>query len=90
MEIFSLLSLSIWPRQAQCCQCQEYKYFPKYYFKYLFNTHQNSNPEIQLLSHTHPTFKPAEPDEPNAVNFKILKGLSSQANVNSVLGLLRQ
>ena len=45
---------------------------------------------IQLLSLTYPTFKSAEADEPNAVNFKILKGVSPQANVNSVLGLLKQ
>ena len=45
--------------------------------------------EVQLLSLTYPKFKPAESDEANAVNFKILRGVSPQANVNSVLGLLK-
>ena len=50
----------------------------------------DKNTEFQLLGHTHPKFKPAEPDEPNAVNFKILRGVGTQANVNSVLDLIKK
>jgi len=45
--------------------------------------------EEKLLGLTHPLFKPAESDEPNSVNFKVVKGASSQSNVSSVLGLLK-